>query len=224
MAHLKRLTVPKSWSIKKKETTFIATPMPGPHKKSEALTLNLILKDFLKMANTTREVKRILHQKKVFVDGIPRLEYRFPVGVMDIVSIPELNESHRILFSEKGKFILQKLPSDPKEKYCKIIGKHILPKKRVQVNLYDGKNVLVDKDTYKVGDTIVMADGKIKRHMKLEKGALIYLTGGKHIGATGKLLDIKKFKGIENDRIIMETKEGKIETLKDYAFVIEMEW
>ena len=66
-----------------------------------------------------------------------------------------------------------------------------------------------------------MSEGKIKRHLKLEKGALIYLIGGKHIGVIGKLMEIKKFKGIENDRITMETKQAKIETLKDYAFVIE---
>ena len=221
MAHLKRLTVPKSWSIKKKETVFIAVPMPGPHKKNEAMTLNLILKDFLKVAKTTREVKKILYEKKVLVDDIPRKDYRFPVGVMDIITVPSMNESYILLFSEKGKFILKKLAVNPKEKSCKIIGKHILPKKKVQINLYDGKNLLVDKDAYKVGDTVVVSEGKIKRHLKLEKGALVYLIGGKHIGATGKLTDIKKFKGIENDRIIMETKEGTIETLKDYAFVIE---
>ena len=221
MAHLKRLTVPKSWSIKKKETTFIATPMPGPHKKNSAVTLNIILKDFLNMAGTTREVKKIFHEKNVLVDGIPRKDHRFPVGIMDIVTIPSVNQSYMLVYSEKGKFILKKLPSDPKEKHCKITGKHILPKKKIQVNLYDGKNVLVDKDTYKVGDTVILSGGKIKRHLKLEKGALIYLIGGKHIGTTGKLMEIKKFKGIENDRIIMETKQGSIETLKDYAFVIE---
>jgi small subunit ribosomal protein S4e len=224
MSHLKRLTVPNSWRIKKKETIFIATPSPGPHRKSAALTLNIILKDMLKMAKTTREVKHILGDKKVLVDGKARKEYRFPVGVMDVVTIPALNEAYALLYSEKGVFTLKKLPSDPKEKLCKIMGKHILPKKKTQINLYDGRNVIVDKDSYKVGDTVVIADGKIKRHVKLEKGALVYLIGGKHIGTTGKLTEIKTFKGMENDRIIMETKKGKIETLKDYAFVVEKEW
>ncbi|MEK6839814.1 MAG: 30S ribosomal protein S4e, partial [Nanoarchaeota archaeon] len=121
-------------------------------------------------------------------------------------------------------FMLKKLDTDPKEKSCKIIGKHTLRKKKIQINLYDGKNIVVDKDSYKVGDTVIVAEGKIKRHIKLEKGSLIYLTGGKHIGKVGKLIDITKFKGMENDRIIMETKEGKIETLKDYVFVIEKVW
>jgi len=224
MAHLKRLTVPTSWSIKKKETTFIARPMPGPHKKGECIPLGLVLKDFLHLANTTREVKKILQQGFVHVDGVPRKDHHFPVGVMDSITIPSLNQSYTVLYSTKGKFIFKKLEAIPKEKCCKIIGKHILPKKRVQINLYDGRNVLVEKDSYAVGDTVVVSDGKIKRHLKCEKGAVVYLTGGKHIGTMGKLLEIKKFKGIENDRIIMETKEGKIETLKDYAFVMEKMW
>lgn len=176
------------------------------------------------MANTTREVKKILQQNLIHVDGTPRKNFHFPVGIMDVVTIPSLNQAHIVLYSEKGKFILKKLEAHTKEKCCKIIGKHILRKKRVQINLNDGRNILVDKDSYKVGDTVIMADSKIKRHVKLEKGALVYLTGGKHIGAVGKLVDIKKFKGMENDRIIMETKEGAIETLKDYAFVIERVW
>ncbi len=221
MAHLKRLTVPKSWILKKKETTFIARPMPGPHKLSAALTLNAVIKEFLKLTKTTREAKRVLYEGKVHVDGIARKEHRFSVGLMDIVTIPSMNESYMVLFSDKGKFMLKKLDADPKEKLCKIIGKHILPKKRTQINLYDGRNIIVDKDAYKVGDTVIVSNGKIKRHVKLEKNALIYLIGGKHIGKTGKLIDIKKFEGIENDRIIIETKEGNIETLKDYAFVIE---
>ncbi len=224
MAHLKRLTVPNSWSIRKKDTTFIATPMPGPHKKNECITLNLALKDFLNMANTTREVKKILQQNLVYVDGVPRKDYRFPVGLMDIISIPSIHQSYMVMYSDKGKFMLKKLDTDPKEKSCKIIGKHTLRKKKIQINLYDGKNIVVDKDSYKVGDTVIVAEGKIKRHIKLEKGSLIYLTGGKHIGKVGKLIDITKFKGMENDRIIMETKEGKIETLKDYVFVIEKVW
>ncbi len=224
MAHLKRLTAPSSWSLKKKATTFIATPMPGPHKKRTSLTLNMVLKEMLKLAKTTREVKRILHEGKILVDNKVRREYRFPVGVMDTITIPSLNASYIILYTEKGKFMLKKLSTNSQEKICKITGKHTLPKKRVQVNLYDGNNILVDKDTYKTGDSVILSKGKINRHLKLEKGAMVYLIGGKHIGKTGKLLEIKKFKGIENDRIIMQTKEGKIETLKDYAFVIEKEW
>lgn len=224
MAHLKRLTAPKSWILRKKETTFIATPSPGPHKKSTAMTLNMVVKDMLKLTTTTRETRRILHEGKILVDNVIRKEHHFPVGVMDIITIPSLKQSYTMLYSEKGKFTLKKLSADPKEKPCKIIGKRTLPRKKIQINLYDGKNVLVDKDSYRVGDTVMMADGKIKRHLKLAEGALIYLIGGKHVGATGKLTTIKKFKGMENDRITIETKNGTIETLKDYAFVIDKEW
>lgn len=224
MAHLKRLSVPTSWSVKKKGITFIARPSPGPHKKSQAMTLNYIVKDLLKIAQTTREVKKVLHAGNILVDTIARKDHHFPVGVMDIITIPSQKESYVSLYADDGKFILKKLKSHTEEKLCKIIGKRILAKKKVQLNLYDGKNLLIDKDSYKVGDTILLAKGRIVKHLKMEKGALIYLIGGKHIGKLGQLIEIKHFKGMENDRIIIESGEKKIETLKDYAFIIEKSW
>ena len=81
--------------------------------------------------------------------------------------------------------------------------------------MYDGKNIIVDKEVYKVGDTIIIADGKIKRHARLEKGALIYLIGGKHIGEVGHVEDI-----IQNKIIYKDEKGDLVETLKKYAFVV----
>ena len=57
----------------------------------------------------------------------------------------------------------------------------------------DGRNIIVEKDDYKVGDTVVIniTNLKIKESIKLEKGACAYLIGGKHIGQTGNIIDQK---------------------------------
>jgi small subunit ribosomal protein S4e len=221
MAHLKRLTSPKSWDIKRKETIYIAKPSPGPHKLKEGITLNLMLKDILNLSTTRRETKKILNAGMVQVDYITRKDNAFPVGYMDIITLPTIKEVYRVVYTKKGKLTLQKLKTDPKEKLCKIINKKILPKKKIQINMYDGKNIIVTKDTYKVGDTVALHEGKITKHFKLEKNAWVYLIGGKHIAESGKLLEIKKSEGVEKDRIIIQAKDNKIETLKKYAFVIE---
>ena len=42
--HLKRIAVPKSWPIKRKENKWIARPMPGPHSLNHSISLNITAK------------------------------------------------------------------------------------------------------------------------------------------------------------------------------------
>ena len=58
--HLSRLTAPKSWPIKRKSTKWITRPHPGPHTLKNCMSLNIVLKNILKYAKTTKEVKKIL--------------------------------------------------------------------------------------------------------------------------------------------------------------------
>ena len=66
-----------------------------------------------------------------------------------------------------------------------------------------------------------MHQNKIKGHLKFEKGAFIYLIGGKHVGKTGILEEIRSFTGLTKDTVTLKTDKGKITTKKDYAFVTE---
>jgi len=214
--HLKRLAIPKSWSVKKRGIVFIAKPNPGPHSIKFGVSLVLIIRDMMGIAKNSKEVKKILHDNEILVDGIRRKELKFPVGFMDVIEFKKNNEYFRIVL-KKSK--LNIVVIDKKEagiKPCRITGKSTL-KGKIQLNLYDGKNILVEKDNYKVGDTIVIGLPKqdIKEHIKLEKGCLIYLIGGKHIGDIGKIEDI-----ISN-KITYKRENGDIvETLKKYVFVI----
>ncbi|MEK6934482.1 MAG: 30S ribosomal protein S4e [Nanoarchaeota archaeon] len=225
MSHLKRIRVPKSWPLeKRKYRKYIARPLPGPHKLMNSITLDFLLKDILKIAKTTKEVKLILNKGYVLIDNVVRKNHKFPVGLIDTISLPELNQYYIILFNQ-GKFSIHPTTKgEADSKICKIVGKKILKGKKLQLNLYDGKNILVDKDEYKVGDSIIISQNKIKKHLKFEKGALIYLTDGKHKGTISKLEEIQHFKGITPDRVILKYDNKKITTRKDYAFVIEKEF
>ncbi len=217
--HLSRHKAPKVWPISTKERRWIARPLPGPHKLKNCITLNLLLKNIMKQAKTTRDVKKILNDKKILIDNKPRKDYRLPLGLMDTISVPELDEYYRLFIDEKGKFFLLPLKKEEANiKPYKIIGKKILKNKKIQLNLYDGKNLLVDKNDYQVGDTILLdlSKNKITTHIKFDKGNLIFLTGGKHIGRVGVLEDINKQLGI----IKIKIKDDKFDTSKEYAFVI----
>jgi len=217
--HLKRFFAPKTWMVKRKGIKFVSKPSAGPHKREMALPMNVILRDIMGFAKTTREVKYLLNNKNIIVDGKRRKDYRFPVGLFDVIALQDINESFRMILNTKGKLNIVKIAKNESSiKPCKISGKKIV-KGKTQLNLYDGKNLLVDKDNYKVGDVLVVdfSSGKyiIKDHLKLDKKTHVLLTGGKHMGHQGEIQDIS------GKRIVYKTKEGNVEeTLKEYAFAV----
>ena len=76
---------------------------------------------------------------------------------------------------------------------------------------------LVEKDSYKVGDTILieMPSQKIVDHFKLEKGSSILLTSGKYVGSVGIL------KEIDQKKIVYKSSSNEEHiTLKKYVYVI----
>jgi len=219
--HLKRLVAPKSWKIRRKGITFVTRPRPGMHSKKNSISLNLVLRDMLEYAKTTRDVKVILSKGSVLVDGKQRKDHRFAVGVMDIIEMPKINKCFRILLNKKGNLYPIEIKGDEtKIKLCKIVGKRVIKKGKIQLNLNDGRNIIIDKNNYKTGDTLViqLPEQKIKEHLKFEKGSFVYLSGGKHKGESGIAEEIK-------DNIIkVKPKSGEsFETTKKFAFVIGKE-
>jgi len=215
-SHLKRLVTPKSWKLLKKKNTFVVRPKPGAHPAKLSMPISLLLKN-IGYAKTTKEAKKILNNKTVLVDGNRVKEHKFPVGLMDVITFKDTKESFRIVLDKKGK--LKIIPVDEKEatlKISRIKGKKVLSKGRVQLNLADNKNILVDKDVYKVGDSVLITVPfqEIKQHFKLEKGAAVYLIGGKNKGSKGKI------ESIEGSKFIYTEGKTKHESLKKYAFVI----
>ena len=216
--HLKRLAAPRSWKIKRKGITFITRPKPGAHPLDEAISLNVILKDILKYATTTREVKKIIANKEIIVDGLRRKEHRFMVGFMDVLTIPELKVHYRMLINKKGELVLVKIDDkETKIKLCRIKNKSLVGDK-IQLNLFDSRNILVDKNTdYKIGDTLVIEvpSQKIVHHLKLERGAVVFISKGKKVGSIGRI------DTLGSDGVTCKKENGDIiETKKEYAFVV----
>ena len=143
---------------------------------------------------------------------------------MDYVEIPKLNEKYQVLFDKYKRLDL--VPTKNVDlKLTKIVGKTILKAGKIQVNLHDGRNILLDKFDGKVGDTMIF-DLNNKKHtkiLKLEKNALVYLIGGKHVGALGKVTEIVPAKGLEKPKIKLIVGKDEIETSKNYAFVVDKE-
>jgi small subunit ribosomal protein S4e len=217
--HLKRLAVPKTWAIKKKENKWIKRPNPGAHSIEMGLPLSVLITSLLKVANTSKEVTRMLYHKELFVDMKPRKDRGFSVGLFDTINMPKIKKNYRVIINGSKKLSLVEI--DEKEnnlKLTRVIGKKLISGK-TQLNCMDSRNLLVDKDEYKVGDSLLidLPGQNIKQHFKLEKGCIILLTGGKHMGDYGKL------EGIEGKNIIYNSSKGTFQTLKKYAFAVGKE-
>ncbi|HJW96887.1 MAG TPA: 30S ribosomal protein S4e [archaeon] len=220
--HLKRYSMPEFWPLAKKAESYVTTPVPGPHPKYGCIPLKLIVRDTLGLAHTSAEARKILNAGKVMVDKKVRREPRFPVGLMDILEIPELGMSYRVAISRRGLGLEKVKPEETGAKLCRITGKRTIKGGMQQLNLHDGRNVLA-KGPYGVGDSVLIEipGQKIAGHFPLKKGEHAVIIAGRNMGTSGKIRDIKERKGmLEKATITIETEKGKsIETLRDYVMV-----
>ena len=178
--------------------------------------------DVLKLADNSREAKRIINSGNVLVDGRVVKDYKFPVGFMDIIEIPKTGESYRVLLDRKGRLQLD-LIEDSSAKLSKIVNKSTIKGGKTQLNLHDGKNVIIDEDAYSVGDVICLKvpEQEIVEVYPLQEGATVLVTGGKHTGELGTVSEIIENKSSNPNTIIIENSaKDEFLTLKDYAFVV----
>ncbi len=214
--HLKRLNAPKSWMILRKTTKYIAKPLPGAHTLDESMPIGLVLRQ-LGHAQTMAEAKKILTTHEVLVDGKRVRNPKAPVGVLDSITLPATSEYLRIVLDTKGRLVFIPIPkTETNAKLCKVVNKTVVRGGKLQYNLHDGRNLLADKAAASTNDTLVLhvPDQKIVQHLAFEKGALIYLLGGKHVGTFG-MLD-----KVEDDEIIFTVNGQSIATAKQYALVV----
>ncbi|MFH1106196.1 MAG: 30S ribosomal protein S4e [Candidatus Aenigmatarchaeota archaeon] len=211
---LKRECAPEFWKIAKKSKAWAFSPSPGPHPMKECIPLGTVLRDMLKVVETGAEAKKIIKQGKIMVDGKARKDLKFPVGLMDVVSIPELKKSYRAVLSEKG-LALNPIDADAEKKICKIIGKTSVSGK-TQLNLHDNRNIITGDGAYKTGESIVIEipSQKILEHIRLDAGCTAMISHGKNAGKIGK---IKNFK---DRKITMSVDNEEIQVRKDFVMLL----
>ncbi len=225
----RRLAAPAYLRINKKEFSFAAKAIPGPHKADNSFTLLYVLRDLLKVVTTSAEAKKAVLAGSVLVDGKPRKDVHFPVGLMDVIEIPTLKKAYRVVTDKLYNFKLVEIDKDQKFKLCKIIGKKVQAGGNVQLNLHDGRSVLVKvKDPknpkeaagYAVGDVIKLdlKTGEIADTVKLEEGKLAIVVSGINDGRTGKITKITKI--TKNDIVTLEDKGESFETKLEFLFVL----
>ncbi|HII39144.1 TPA: 30S ribosomal protein S4e [Candidatus Micrarchaeota archaeon] len=224
--HLKRMASPTVLPLPRKTSKWFKKTGPGAHALLQSIPLMALLRDVMHLGKTRWEVKKIISAGDIIVDGVKVYDERHAVGLMDVVSIPKMKKNFRVLLN-KGKIALSEISGDEVgEKPCKITGKTVIRGSKVQLNMHDGRNYLIEKeeDQFKVGDTarLALPSQKLAGFLKLEKGAHCYIYQGKHCGKTGVLKEVSVFAyGTPGNAVLEDDTGNKLITLKDYLFVVD---
>jgi len=231
--HLKRKPAPKFWPIHRKEAVWTVKPEPGPHSLLLCIPLALIVRDILGFAKTRKEARKIISQEKIKVNGKIQREELFPVGLMDVISIPDTGKAYRVLPSRKG-LVLHSIEADEaKFRLSRIENKTAVKGGHLQLNLHDGTSILVqvrdlkkpEEDVYQTLDTLKLSipDQEVIVHMKFTVGAPAIIIGGKNVGKYGKITAIEE-KPSQKRRGLLVTIEDKngnrLQTTLHFVFVV----
>ncbi|MGA1866284.1 MAG: 30S ribosomal protein S4e [Thermoplasmatota archaeon] len=218
--HMKRYTAPRSWPLQRKEYVWAVKPVPGAHSKEQSVPLMVALRDMLHLGRTSAEIRKILGRREVLVDGKVRMNYKHIVGLMDVISIPKIDRHYRVLLNPRGRISLKDIdPSQATWKLVRIMDKRKVRGGKTQLNLHDGRNMIVEKDTYKTGDVlkISLPDQRIISKVDIKEDSLAMLTGGAHIGTVCRIKKIEKTRNPMPN--IVEFHEG-FNTIVDYVFMV----
>jgi small subunit ribosomal protein S4e len=218
--HVKRMAAPNSWAVPRKTSHWVSKPSPGPHGLAESMPLMSVIRDMLKLCDNSREARFIIGGRGVAVDGKIVTDYKFPVGLMDVVTLIKTKQSYRMLMDYKARLQLVAIDDTEKGwKLSRIDDKKVVKKGKVQLNLHDGRCILLPKDQYKTGDVlkIELPSQKIVKVFKLEKGNTAMLVGGSHPGSVQTIESYQIRRGSAPN--IVTFKEG-FGTVKENVFVV----
>lgn len=216
--------------MSRKERTWVVRPRPGPHKKFESIPLLILIRDLIKLVDTGEDAKKIIKAKEVLVDGRPRNDHKYPVGLFDVIEIPKIGKQYRLTTTRSGLGLIEIQKKEASLKLCRINDKTMIRGGKPQLNLHDGRNVPLERgktkkvkgDVYKTGDSLLieLPSQKIIEHLKMEEGMLGLIVGGQNMGETATIKEVIITKGREPNKIICKKNGEKFEAIKDYVFVV----
>jgi len=196
--HLKRLNAPKHWMLDKLGGIWAPRPSTGPHKLRECLPLIILLRNRLKYALNTKEVKYILMQRLVKVDGKARTDKTYPAGFMDVIGIEKTNEFFRLLYDVRGRFAIHRISAEEsKYKLCRVKSLAMGQKKVPYIITHGGRTVRYPDPGVAVNDVVQLdlESGKMTNFVKFETGNLAMINGGKNTGRVGVIVSREKHQG-----------------------------
>jgi small subunit ribosomal protein S4e len=188
------------------------------------------LRDQQGLARTMKEVKQILKQQDVVINGRPCRDPKMGIGIFDVISLPRIGKYYRILRDLKGRHKTVEIDAESAQtRLCKIQNKTTVRDGKVQLNLRYGANILAD-NSYKSNDSVVISlkpedRFKILEHYPFAVGNMATIIGGKHSGKVARIVEIIKTPGSVPNKVILEDEKTKerFDTIAPYIYMIGKE-
>jgi small subunit ribosomal protein S4e len=219
---MKRISAPRQWDIARKEARFITKPSPGTHPIEKCYSLAVVLRDLLGMVATQKEVMQVLTRGEVLVDGTPRHDPGFPVGLFDVVSIPKEGKSFRLVPSPDGLVPRDIVSTEAGTKLCRVKSKVKITGGHIQFGFHDGRSLLDDKLAASCGDTVVMRVPvqTVVDSVKLAKGSTGLVVSGDRAGQVGRIISVKKGTSSREKMVALSLPGGGTELPERLVFAV----
>ena len=219
---MKRLSAPRSWDIARKQARFITKPSPGGHPIDKCYSLAVVLRDFLGMVSTQKEVMQVLTQGEVLVDGVARHDPGFAVGLFDVVSVPKEGKAFRLVPSPDGLITRDIVSTEAGVKLCRVRSKVKVAGGHIQFGFHDGRSLLDDKLSVSCGDTVVMRMPvqAVVESVKLAKGSTGLVISGERAGQVGRIISVKKGTSSRERMVELSLPSGETEIPERLVFAV----
>lgn len=221
--HLKTLRAPKHWMLGKMSGVFAVKPTAGPHKASDSLPIAIFLRNRLKYALNMKEVKYILKQRLVKIDGKVRTDHKFPSGFMDVIQLEKTGENFRIIYDVKGRYTVHRITAtEAKYKLCKVRAMSTGLKGVPMIYTTDGRTIRYPDPVIKTNDSIQVdiTTNKIQDYIQFDAGNLCMVTGGRNTGRVGTIVSREKHPGSFDIVHIKDANGNVYATRLQYVFII----
>ncbi len=181
--HLKRQKATVSLPIPRKGTKYVARALSHVNK---SVPVVIAVRDMLKLARTEKEVKKMIHQKLIKLNGRLVKDHRESIRLFNIL---EADKQYVLTLLPTGKFAFHEAKNQ--HRLCKVTGKRLIKENKIQINFHDGTN-LITNENLSIGDSAYLDfEGKIKKKEHLEKGREAFITSGKYLGLKGKIESVE---------------------------------
>src|SRR3989338_3492186 len=133
--HLTRSEAPKMLPIPRKGTKYLVRTRSN---LNDSVSVLIAVRDILKLARNLKEVKLMIHNKLIKINGRIVRDFRESIRLFSLLDV---GKTYRLSLLPTKKFVLE----ETKEKdlrSTKITGKKLLGKSTIQFNLHDGTNII----------------------------------------------------------------------------------
>jgi small subunit ribosomal protein S4e len=193
--HLTRQEATTRLPIARKGTKYIARAASNPEI---SIPVVIAVRDMLGLAKTAKEVKQMIHQKLLKIDGKDISDIHESICLFDVF---HADKDYVLTLSPKKKFQLEEAKAKS-ERIAKVAGRNLVSGGKIQIHLHDGTSIIGDSKI-KVGDTLhIDFENKVKKHISLEKGRDAFIISGKYAGLHGKI------ENVHEKKVLVKFKDG----------------